>query len=262
MNIDLSGKNALVGGASQGIGRAIALELAGLGASVTALARSKEELQKLVESLPRGQGQKHSIFVADFQKNDELKEELDRRLKQGEVFHILVNNSGGPTPGPAIDSETSAFYDAFTQHLISAQILTQALVPGMKKSGYGRIINIISTSVKSPITGLGVSNTVRGAVAQWAKTMAGELGEFGITVNNVLPGATSTGRLSQIFESKSKKTNRSFDEVVELEKKQIPLRRFATPEEIAYAVAFLVSESASYITGINLPVDGGRLQCL
>jgi len=138
----------------------------------------------------------------------------------------------------------------------------QAVLPGMKRAGYGRIINIISTSVKQPIPGLGVSNTIRGAVANWAKTLAGELGPFGITVNNVLPGATCTARLDALIEGKAKKAGVTVAEIGEQMKAAIPARRFAQPEELACAVAFLASPSAGYINGINLPVDGGRTSCL
>ena len=126
----------------------------------------------------------------------------------------------------------------------------------------GRIINIISTSVKIPLTGLGVSNTIRGAVANWAKTLSNELGPLGITVNNVLPGATDTDRLAEILEGKAAKANKTIEEIISTEQSHIPLRRFGKPEELAAAIAFLASPSASYINGINLPVDGGRTGCL
>ncbi len=132
----------------------------------------------------------------------------------------------------------------------------------MKLARYGRIINVISTSVKQPLPNLGVSNTVRGAVANWAKTLANELGEFEITVNNVLPGATATGRLTSIINNKAEKTGLSIEQVAEGMKAEIPLKRFAEPVEVANAIVFLASPQASYINGINLPVDGGRTKSL
>lgn len=262
MNLELSGKRALVCGSSQGIGRAVAVELAILGASVILLGRNAERLEQVRSLLSKKGEQTHHVLVADFNRPEEVKSSVDKHLAVTGPVNILVNNTGGPLPGPAHTADSSAFLEAFNQHLICNQLLVQALLPGMKDSHYGRIINIISTSAKQPIPNLGVSNTIRGAVASWAKTLAGELGRFGITVNNVLPGSTDTLRLSAIVDNKAAKFGKTRDEVVAEEKAVIPLGRFAQPEEIAYAVAFLASPSAAYITGINLPVDGGRTSCL
>lgn len=262
MNLELSGRRALVCGASQGIGRAVALELAALGASVTLLGRNAESLGQVRDMLSSKPDQNHHVVVADFNRPEEVKLAVEHHLAATGPCNILVNNTGGPAPGPAHMAEASAFLATFNQHLICNQLLVQALLPGMKESHYGRIINIISTSVKQPIPNLGVSNTIRGAVASWAKTLAGELGRFGITVNNVLPGSTDTLRLSAIIDNKAAKGGKTRDEVMVEEKAVIPLGRFAKSEEIAYAVAFLASPSAAYITGINLPVDGGRTSCL
>lgn len=258
MNLDLSGKNALVCGSTQGIGKASAMEIASLGANVTLIARNEEALHSAVNELPNNGNQKHSCIIADFANPDYLKVIINHHMESHPPFHILVNNTGGPKGGEIIKADTSEFLSAFSNHLICNHILTQALVEGMKSEGYGRIINIISTSVKLPLANLGVSNTIRGAVANWAKTLANELGKFGITVNNVLPGATATGRLSTIIENKSKASGKSIEEVEEEMKSEIPARRFAKPEEIANAVAFLASPAAAYINGINVPVDGGR----
>ncbi|WP_199611134.1 SDR family oxidoreductase [Flocculibacter collagenilyticus] len=262
MNLNLTNKNALVCGSSQGIGKAIAKELASLGANVTLFARNEASLNDVKAELDTSKGQKHLCLVADFSDTDAVKKAIEQQLSQISTYHILVNNTGGPAPGPANQAEPSAFINAFNQHLINNHHLVQALLPGMKSAMYGRIINVISTSVKQPLPNLGVSNTVRGAVASWAKTLANELGAFGITVNNVLPGATNTARLDAIIQNKANKQNKPIEQVIEEEKSLIPLRRFGEPEEFANAVAFLASPSAGYITGTNLPVDGGRTACL
>ncbi|MFI5222045.1 MAG: SDR family oxidoreductase [Bacteroidia bacterium] len=258
MQIDLSGKNALVCGASRGIGNAIAILFAKLGANVTLVARNSALLERILRDLDKTKGQIHDFIAVDFSKPEELKEKITGKVNEPKVYHILVNNSGGPPAGQAIDAELHEYIEAFTNHLLCNQVLVQALVDGMRASGYGRIINIISTSVKAPIKGLGVSNTIRGAVGNWSKTLANELGQYGITVNNILPGATSTDRLKQIIEVNASKKNQEINEVTNEMLKEIPLGRFASPEETAYAAAFLASEYAAYVTGINLPVDGGR----
>lgn len=258
MNLDLIGKNALVCGSSQGIGKAIAIELAALGANVTLIARSADKLANVIRELDNSQDQNHQYLIADFSNPDELKATLSSHLKGGKVYQVLINNTGGPPGGLAINAKVEEYQEAFRKHLVCNHILVQSVVEGMKKSEYGRIINIISTSVKQPLQALGVSNTIRGAVANWSKTLSNELGEFGITVNNVLPGATATDRLKSIVESKAAKGGLSKQAVEEAMKSKIPLKRFAEPEEVAVAAAFLASPAASYINGINLPVDGGR----
>lgn len=258
MNLDLSGKTALVGGSSQGIGRAAAMELAELGANVVLLARNEQALELVKAELPAKAGQKHEVLAADFSAPEEVKKKVTTFLDKGRSIHILVNNTGGPTPGPASAAREEEFIAAFEQHLICNHILMQAVVPGMKEANYGRIINVISTSVKQPIPNLGVSNTIRAAVANWSKTLSLELAPFGITVNNVLPGATYTGRLQSIIANRANKAQTELDEVEKHMLKEIPAGRFAAPEEVAYAIAFLASPAAGYINGINLPVDGGR----
>jgi len=261
MNITLTNKRAIVCGSTQGIGLAVARELAALGASVTLVARDSKALDAAITSLAVFSGQRHEKVVADFNRPEDLKQAIKDYLKNGENINILINNTGGPAGGPVVDSLTEQFENTFRQHLICNHILVQETLPSMKSSGYGRIINIISTSVKQPLKGLGVSNTVRAAVAGWAKTLAAELAPFGITVNNVLPGATSTGRLSSLISAKSQKTGRA-EKDLEMEMiSEIPMGRFASPEEIANAVAFFASPAASYITGTSLPVDGGRTSC-
>jgi len=258
MNLEIQHKNALVCGSTQGIGKASAIGLAEEGVNVTLVARNEEKLKAVLAELPNN-NQCHSYLVADFSNPQALKEKLEATEMQ---FHILVNNTGGPVGGPIFNAKLEEFESAFTQHLKCNHVLVQAVVPFMKTQCLGRIINVISTSVKQPLEGLGVSNTIRGAVASWSKTLANELGEYGITVNNVLPGATGTERLNEIIKNKSAKTGKSFDEVAEAMKKASPAQRFAKPEEIANAVVFLASEKASFINGINVPVDGGRTKSL
>ena len=260
MNLNLKNKNALICGSTAGIGKATAMELANLGANITLIARNEEKLKKVISELPNNQGQNHNYMVADFSDPNSLKETLSNNSSRN--YHILLNNTGGPKGGPILSADLSEFTDTFSQHLLCNHLLVQAVVSGMKENGYGRIINIISTSVKQPIEGLGVSNTIRGAVANWSKTLASELGPFGITVNNVLPGATATERLDQIMINVGKKIGKSPEEASEIMRSIVPAKRFAQPEEIAYAVVFLASEAAGYINGINLPVDGGRTKSL
>ena len=260
MNLNLKNKNALICGSTAGIGKATAMELADLGANITLIARNEDKLKEVLSELPTNQGQNHNYMIADFNDPNSLKEALSNNTSR--KYHILLNNTGGPKGGPILNADLSEFTNTFSQHLLCNHLLVQAVVSGMKENGYGRIINIISTSVKQPIEGLGVSNTIRGAVANWSKTLASELGPFGITVNNVLPGATATERLDQIMVNVGKKIGKSPKEAGEIMRSTIPARRFAQPEEIAYAVVFLASEAAGYINGINLPVDGGRTKSL
>lgn len=255
MNLDLTGKRAVVCGSTQGIGKASAVELALLGADVTLVARDEEKLKLVLKELnPKG---KHNYVVADFSAPDILKAKINEFAAKN-VIHILINNTGGPPAGQAIDAQTEDFVKAFSSHLLCNQILVQAVVPSMKKEKFGRIINVISTSVKIPIRGLGVSNTIRGAVANWSKTLSLELGPFGITVNNVLPGASMTGRLESIINTNAQKKDQSFEEAKQDMIKEIPAGRISEPHEVAAAVAFLASPAAGYINGVNIPVDGGR----
>jgi 3-oxoacyl-[acyl-carrier protein] reductase len=263
MNIRLDHLNAMVCGGSGGIGKASAIELASLGANVTLVARNEDKLKSALSELSQTASQQHDYIVADFSKPEELKVAIHSYLaNSNKKIHVLINNTGGPAAGPAIDAKEADFVSAFTNHLICNHILAQAVVEGMKQEKYGRIINIISTSVKIPLQGLGVSNTIRGAVASWSKTLATELASFGITVNNILPGATSTERLDAIILNKSTKAAKAIDEIAIEMQNEIPMKRFGKPAEIANAVGFLASPAASYISGINLPVDGGRTGCL
>jgi len=257
MNLSLEGKNAVICGSTQGIGLAIAEEIALLGANCTLIARNEEALKAAVYNLDIALRQEHRYLVADFNKPEELRIIIENYVKTHPV-HLLINNTGGPPAGPVFEATEEAFLLAFNQHLICNHILTKAVVPSMKEAGYGRIINIISTSVKIPIKNLGVSNTIRGAVASWAKTMANELGQFNITVNNILPGSTATKRLSTLIENSAKNRNTIIDIVEKSMKDEVPMKRFADPSEIAAVAAFLASPAASYVNGATIPVDGGR----
>lgn len=255
--LSLQGKTALISGSSQGIGLASAQALATLGATCVLLARNEESLKTAVAMLSTPNNQQHRYLVADFSKPEELRGTATAFF-QSNAVDILINNTGGPAAGPITDATTDAFLAAFNQHLVCNHILTTLAVPGMKAAAWGRVVNVISTSVKVPLKGLGVSNTIRGAVASWAKTMSIELGPFGITVNNVLPGATSTARLEGIIANRVSKTGASKDEVADEMLAEIPARRFGQPEEIAAMVAFLASDAAGYVNGTSIPVDGGR----
>ncbi len=261
MDLRINDKTAIVCGSTQGIGLAAAKELASLGANIILIARNEEKLKTACSTLFSEGNQKHSYLVADFSNPDQLKSRINTFLEQKSV-EILVNNTGGPAGGPVNQAETEEFLNAFNQHLVCNHILVQAVKEKMKASGYGRIINVISTSVKQPLPNLGVSNTIRGAVANWSKTLANELGQFNITVNNVLPGATNTVRLKSIIENKATKTGKDFDTVLAEMSAASPMGRIAKPEEVANAIAFLASPAASYINGINVPVDGGRTKSL
>ncbi len=258
----MNNKRALVCGSSKGIGAETAIELSKSGVSIILFARNEDSLSNVLSKLDTSNNQNHSYLIADFDNPIELKNKIEDYINNNSPIDILINNSGGPKPGPIIEAEIDDFINAFNRHLICNHILVQALVPNMKKNNFGRIINITSTSVKQPIKGLGISNTIRGAVANWAKTLSFELGEFGITVNNILPGYTDTQRLQEIFLTKSKKNNFDLETIISDAHSQIPLGRFADPKETAKAICFLASEDASYINGINLPVDGGRLSTL
>jgi 3-oxoacyl-[acyl-carrier protein] reductase len=261
MNISLEGKTALVCGGSKGLGFAAAQELALLGASVTLLSRDAAALDHARRQLFITDNQEHAVLSLDLSDPYAVQSTFAEFLN-GKTMHILVNNTGGPKSGPITDAGIDQFRDAFATHILSSQVITQAVLPGMKAAGYGRIINIISTSVKQPIPGLGVSNTIRGAMGNWAKTLAGEVARDGITVNNLLPGMTSTDRLKELFQSMADRQGITPEKYAEQIKVTIPMGRFGNPNEIGSVIAFLASPAASYITGTNIVVDGGRTSSL
>lgn len=257
----------MVCGSSAGIGRASAEALAGLGAEVTLLARNEGRLREVAAGLKTGAGQRHDWIVADTSDPAGLRAAVEKRLEEDRAagrgaWVVLVNNTGGPKGGPIVEAKGEEFVSAITSHVLSAQALVQALLPGFKAAGYGRVINVISTSVKAPIAGLGVSNTTRAAVASWAKTLAGEVARFGVTVNNVLPGFTDTDRLAELFKAKAARMGLSQESVKAEAVASIPAGRLGRAEEVAAAVAFLATPAAGYVNGINLPVDGGRTPSL
>lgn len=257
MNIQLLNKNALVCGSTQGIGLAAAEELAQLGANIILMARDEKKLQEVLNILRKDQGQIHSYLVADFNYPDQVKSQIETVIKSKDI-HILVNNTGGPPAGNVMDATSDDFLKAINAHLLCSHHLVKTCAVGMKKNKFGRIINVISTSVKIPIKGLGVSNTVRGAMASWSKTLSIELAPFGITVNNVLPGSTMTGRIESIIQNRASKSGKPADQIRQEMIDEIPAGRMAEPSEVAAAIAFLATPAAAYINGVNLPVDGGR----
>jgi len=260
MNLNLNNKNALVCGSTQGIGKATAFALAKEGVNITLVARNREKLKTVLTELPNPT--KHSYIVADFSNPRDLQEQVIKFIEKKHGFHILVNNTGGPRSGNILNASIAEFDNAFIQHVKCNHVLAQSTIPFMQEQGFGRIINIISTSVKEPIPGLGVSNTIRGAVGNWSKTLANEVAASGITVNNILPGFTETERLNEIIKIKAISENKTIDDMAEIMKNYTPAKRFAKPKEVANAITFLASEAASYINGINVPVDGGRTKSL
>lgn len=262
-------KTAFVGGASKGIGRAVARHLASRGIRIIACGRSEADLKTLIDELPlievKGVGnldnelKTHKAFVCDLSKTSELEGHLKKLVLEVGAVDILILNSGGPKGGPVLDAAPQEFRDAIEGHLVANQILCKTYVPGMKNRGGGRIVAILSTSVRQPIPGLGVSNATRWAMAAWAKTLAGELAPFAITVNLVLPGFTKTGRLEELAAAGALKRGITEDQVRDEWIKATPMGRLGEPEEIAAAVSFFASPAASFITGQALAVDGGRL---
>jgi 3-oxoacyl-[acyl-carrier protein] reductase len=258
----MENKIAIVCGSTSGIGKACAFQLAADGYKIVLVGRNQEKLRETCEALENSFGKQPPFLMADFSFPEQVKSTIEAWVKEGNTASVLVNNTGGPKSGPIVAAAPQEFLDAFNQHLICNHILMQALLPGMKLQNFGRIINIISTSVKQPLPNLGVSNTIRGAVASWSKTLATEVAPFGITVNNVLPGATNTPRLGEIAAVRASKTGESVAEILHEMGEESPMQRIATTEEVAAAVGFLASASASYINGINMPVDGGRTKSL
>ena len=262
MQINLKGKTALVCGSSQGIGRAIAIQFAKSGANVILTARNEENLKKVKLSLTQSKYQNHNYFKSDFNKPESMLKPIENLIKEYGNINILINNSGGPSQELLYKEVPNIILEAFTQHLIVSQILVKLLLPGMIATSYGRIININSIGLKQPVENLGTSNIIRAAIGSWAKTLSRELASFGITVNNILPGFTKTERLDKLIKTEVKNSGTSIKQYSKKIQNEIPVGRFGKPDEIAFAACFLASEYASYINGINLPIDGGFLRTL
>ena len=259
MALPLSNRNALVCGSTQGIGRACAIEFASLGANVILIARNEDGLARVFDELPRPEEQDHGTIRVDFSDWNAVERAVGEHVNAHGPVHILLNNTGGPAAGPLFDAEPPALIDAFQMHIVCAQVLAQSVATGMRDAGYGRILNVVSTSVQTPIRGLGVSNVIRGAMGNWMRTLAHELGPFGITVNNILPGFTRTARLESIFRGRAGRAGSSVEEIEESAVKTIPAGRLGEPEELAAVAGFLAGPGAAYVNGANIPVDGGRL---
>ena len=260
MDLNLEGKVALVGGASQGIGQATAQLLAERGAKVILMARRPDVLESVRNSMVHPS--RHRCFAIDVERYDELALSLGRLVLETGPVGIWVNNTGGPKAGTLLEATPAEMERSFRGHVMASQVILKTLVPGMKSLKYGRIINVLSTSVKIPIPGLGVSNLIRAAMASWAKTLSQELGPMGITVNNILPGFTETPRLASLAADAALRSGTGEDKIRAAWIETIPLRRLAEPKETAEAIAFLASPRAAYISGISLPVDGGRTGAL
>ncbi len=259
--LSLESRHALVCGASSGIGRATARTLASWGARVSLLARRERELHELQSELLEAHAPGAVVVVADLDEPDTLRRTIDAWLDEHGPAHILVHNTGGPPAGPLLEAGEDALRRAFERHVVSAQLLVKRLLPGMQQAGYGRVVNVLSTSVREPIDLLGVSNTIRAAMAGWAKSMSRELPP-GVTINNVLPGYTATERLGALAAATAERIGRSERDVEEMWKASVPENRLGQPEEIAAAIAFLASPAASYVRGVSLAVDGGRLRSI
>ena len=258
-HLPLFGRHAFVCGATQGIGKATAIAMAAAGATVTVCGRNDQGLMRTLEELPKPVGQRHWSVEVDFSSAKDVEFAARTHLGSAGPVHVLVNNTGGPAAGAAIEAKPEDFTKAFEMHLLANHALVQVFAPGMREASYGRVINIASTSVVTPIRGLGVSNTIRAAVANWGRSLAVELAPFGITVNTILPGFTRTARLASLFEGRAHRAGTSAQEVEADALRTVPMGRLGAPEEIAAVAVFLASPAASYLTGVNLPVDGGRL---
>jgi len=262
MKFDLQNLNALVCGGSQGIGEAIAKVFAESGANVTLLSRNEDNLKVTMENLHSDPFQNHSYIVVDLANIEKLQTEILPELKEQKSFDIIINNSGGPKPGLLHQAHTSELINAFNQHVIASHLILQTFLPRMIERNFGRIINIISVGLKQPIQNLGVSNTIRGAMGSWAKTLSKELGQYGVTVNNILPGYTMTPRLNSLIKLRAEDSNTTTEDIISRMIEDVPVKKLGEPKDIAFATAFLASREASFVNGINFPVDGGWLNTL
>ena len=257
MKIDLTGKKALVGGSSKGIGLGIATELANSGASVCLMARNESRLKQIVDQLPNSSN--HSYLVVDFSKFEDYKIKIEKYVKNNQV-DILINNTQGPPAGNSLSKNIDSYQEAFDLLFKSVVHTTSLVIPGMQKNKWGRIINVTSVSVKEPLNYLVLSNSIRSAVVAWAKSLSVDLGPHGITVNSILTGYFDTERIKELNKEKSKSLNISEAEVLDKMKSLVPASRLGRPEEYGYLVCFLSSDNAAYINGASIPIDGGLLK--
>lgn len=262
MNVSLEGLRAIVCGASQGMGKAIATQFAKSGASVFLIARNEENLKETVASLPQNSTQRHTYACVDITHLSQLETIIETANNEYGGFHIVVNNTGGPPPGLLFQSKNDELESAFKQHVLAAQTILKVVLTKMIELKYGRIINIISVGLKQPIENLGVSNTIRGAMGSWSKTLSKELAAYGITVNNILPGYIKTERLKYLIQRNSLAKNITYEEEERNFLEKVPVKRLGIPEEIGYLATFIASPLANYLNGTSIPLDGGFLDCL
>ena len=261
MNISLKGKKALVGGSSDGIGKAIALQLANSGASVTLASRNEDKLKKIVAALPTSAGKKHQYLVVDYTNFNEYKTKIQHFFKINTI-DILVNNTQGPSAGNSLEKNIDDYQSAFDLLFKTTVLTTDLALKNMIKNKWGRVINVASVSVKEPLSYLALSNTIRAAVLTWGKSLAPDVGPHQITVNNILTGYFDTNRITNLNEAKAKQLHISVDEVRNQMEAKVSLQRIGKPEEYGYFVTFLASDNAEYITGTAIPIDGGLLKSM
>tara|TARA_B100001094_G_C18142489_1_gene778697 strand:- start:753 stop:1538 length:786 start_codon:yes stop_codon:yes gene_type:complete len=259
MNINLTGKNALIGGSSKGLGLAIARQLAVSGANVTLMARSKTTLKKVVDQLDTNSNQKHQFLVVNFSDFDDFGSKMENFFTNNKI-DILINNTQGPSPGSAIEKSIDDYQNAFDLLFKCAVFTSNLALPHMQKQKWGRIVNVSSISVREPLSYLALSNSLRAALVAWAKSLSIEIASDNITINNTLTGYFDTERIAEINAQKAKKMGIPETEVRSAMISAIPAKRIGHPDEYANLVCFLVSDQASYITGTNIPIDGGFLK--
>lgn len=259
MNITLEGNRALVGGATSGLGKAIALQLAACGATVTLMARNQGKLKTMLQELPRPSHQTHDYLIVDFENFDDFQERIQAYF-DGKSVDILVNNTHGPAAGPAMDIGVQDYQEAFDLLFKTYCFTTSLALPNMLGNKFGRIINVSSMSVQEPLANMALSNSIRAAVVNWAKTLADEVAPHGITVNNILTGSFDTERLKTLHKKQAEQKGINLEVWRQQAAEKIPMRRFGRPEEYGYLAAFLASKFAAYITGTSIPIDGGALR--
>ena len=261
MNISLKSKRALVGGSSKGLGNAVANQLAMSGAQVTLVARDEELLIKNVKELNKKTDLTHDYLVVDYNDFNQYQIKIKEYLSLNPI-DILVNNTQGPISGDVMNVSLEDYQNSFDLLFKNVVYTTMLALKNMKKNKWGRIINMTSVSVKEPLSYLALSNTIRSSVTTWGKTLANDIGSNNITVNNILTGYFNTERINELNFEKSKKLNIKIEEVFSAIENLVPLKRIGDPKEFAYLVTFLASDQASYINGVNIPIDGGLLKSL